>query len=251
MRFLGNRVGSATFLVFVLCGFALAGSESKVENTDPVAFIVPAMEKAQSDVQIPRQITREYHVGSPASISSDSEVIALMDYAGPRYVIQKHYGSFRTEMVVKNVLQHELEISSSNQKLQAAAITRQNYDFRYIGNENFEGHTCYVLQLLPKRGQPELIRGQVWVDQQTFLIRRIDGDLAKSPSWWVKAAHVDIRFADFRGMWLQTNWIALADVRCFGPQKLSAQVLDYTAEPVAARNTRRRPVPTFPATATR
>ncbi len=235
-----------------MCGFAFAGGEPKAAGPDPVTFIVPSMEIVQSAVQLPRQITREYHVGSPASISSDSEVVAEMDYAPPgRYVIQKHYGSFRTELVVKNVLQHELEISSSNQKLQAAAITRQNYDFRYLGMDDIDGHSCFVLQLLPKRGQPELIRGRVWVDQQSYLIRRIDGDLAKSPSWWVKAAHVDIRFAEFRGMWLQTNWIALADVRCFGAQKLSAQVLDYTAESVAARNVRRRTTPTFPAAATR
>jgi len=247
-----SKVVPTTLVACAFCGLAFAGGEPKVPSPDPVTVIVPSMEKAQSDVELPRQVTREYHVGTPASISSDSEVVALMDYAPPaRYVIQKHYGNFRTEIVVKNVLQHELEISSSSQKLQAAAITRQNYDFRYLGDESMDGHSCFVLQLLPKRGQSELIRGRVWVDQKSYLIRRIDGDLAKSPSWWVKSAHVDIRFAEFRGMWLQTNWIALADVRCFGAQKLSAQVLDYTAEPVAAKNVRRRPTPAFAAAATR
>ncbi len=250
LPFLRIEVWPATLLVCAFCRLAFAGTETKVDPA-PLNFIVSSMEQAQSDVQLPRQITREYHVGTPASISSDSEVVAEMDFAPPgRYVIQKRYGSYRTEFVVKNLLQHELQISSSNEKLRAAAITHQNYDFRYVGKDILEGHSCYLLQLLPKREQPELIRGRVWVDQQTFLMRRIDGDLAKSPSWWVKAAHVDIRFAEFRGMWLQTSWIALADIRCFGAQKLSSQVLDYAAEPVTVRNVRRRSTPAFAATAT-
>jgi hypothetical protein len=232
----------------LLCGNCFAGTEAS--HPDPLAVIVPSMERAQTNVQLPGQITREYHVNTPSSISDDSGVIAEMDFAPPaRYVIQKRYGSYRAELVVKHVLQHELEISASSQKLQAAGITRLNYDFQFLGDDNLEGHTCYILQLIPKRGQPELIRGRVWVDQQSFLIRRIEGDLAKSPSWWVKAAHVDIRFSEFRGMWLQTSWNAVADVRCFGPQELSSKVLDYSAAPAVAR-TPRHATPAF-ATATR
>lgn len=198
------------------------------------------MERAQADVQLPRRIVREYHLASPTSISKDSEVIVQLDFApSPRYVIQKRVGSLRGEFVVKNVLQHEMELSVSNQKLQAAAISRQNYDFRLLGSDTLEGHSCFLLQLIPKRGQPELVSGKVWVDQQSFLIRRIDGDLAKSPSWWVKTAHVDIRFSEFRGMWLQTSFIAVADVRCFGAQELSSRVLEYTGAPLAARNVNR------------
>ena len=222
----------------MLMSGVMANAAEPADEPDLLPQIVRSMESAQSDVHLPRQVVREYHVSTPKNITTDSEVIAQMDFASPaRYVIQKRYGSLKAEFVVKNVLQHELEISASNERLQAAAITHQNYDFRLLGGENIDGHSCYVLQLIPRRGQPELIRGRVWVDQQTFLIRRIDGDLAKSPSWWVKAAHVDIRFADFRGLWLQTSWQALADVRCFGAQQLTSQVIDYAGAPVASKNT--------------
>lgn len=234
----------------LLCGTCFAGTDARVDHPS-LPLIVSSMEKAQSDMQLPGQVTREYHVNTPANISSDSGVIAQMDFAPPgRYVIQKHYGSYRAELVVKNVLQHELEISASSTKLQASAITHNNYDFQLLGNDTLEGHTCYVLQLIPKRGQSELIRGKVWIDQRSFLIRKIEGDLAKSPSWWVKAAHVDIHFSDFRGMWLQTSWSALADVRCFGQQQLSSKVLDYAAAPAMVR-TVRRSTPTFAAAAAR
>lgn len=218
--------------------FATAGEPNPKIPDLTVTQIIPMMERAQSDVQLPRQIVREYHVTTPSNIASDSEIVAQMDFAPPpgKYVIQKRMGSLRAEIVVKNVLQHELEISVSNQKLRSAAITHDNYDFSLLGNDSVDGHPCFVLQMMPKRGQAELIRGRVWVDRQSFLIRRIDGDLVKSPSWWVKSAHVDIRFADFRGAWLQTSWQAIAQVRCFGDQELTSRVLDYTGAPLTAKN---------------
>jgi hypothetical protein len=245
------RTACAAIAVAMLCGSSLAGTGTQADSEDPLAVIVPSMEKAQADIRLPGQVVREYHVSTAKSISSDSAIVAEIDFAPQaHYVIQKRYGSMRAEFVVKNVMQHELEMSVSEQKLQSAAITRRNYDFQFLGNDSLEGHQCYVLQLLPRRGQPELIRGRVWVDQQSFLIRRIEGDLAKSPSWWVKSAHVDIHFSDFRGMWLQTSWNAQADVRCFGAQELSSRVLDYAVVPAMVRNTRRS-TPTFAAAATR
>jgi hypothetical protein len=244
LQFWANAVLQPALLACTLsiaAPFVLAaGSEP---TPDALEQIVSSMERAQGDVQLPRQIVREYHLGSPASISADSLVIAQMDFAPPpRYVIQKHAGTMRSQFVVKSVLQHELDLSVSGRKLQAAAITHQNYDFRLLGSEAVEGNTCFLLQIIPKREQPELIRGKIWVDQQSFLIRKIDGDLAKSPSWWVKTAHVTINFSDFRGMWLQTSFDAIADVRCFGAQKLTSRVLDYTGAPLSAKN---RSTPAF------
>lgn len=232
------RLFLAVLCAFVGASIFAGAGESKSAHPDLATYIIPSMERAQSDVQLPRQIVREYHVTTPSKISSDSKIIAQMDYAPPpgKYVIQQRMGSVKAEFVVKNVLQRELEISVSNQKLRSAAITHENYDFILLGDDSIDGHTCFVLQMNPKRDQAELIRGRVWVDQQSFLIRRIDGDLVKSPSWWVKAAHVDIRFADFRGVWLQTSWQAVAQVRCFGDQELTSRVLDYAGAPLTAKN---------------
>src|SRR5436305_524903 len=84
--------------VALLCGTCIAGTEPKPDHLDALATIVPSMEKAQSEIQLPAQIIREYHIGTPAKISTDSQVIAEMDYTpSPRYVIQKRDGSLRAE----------------------------------------------------------------------------------------------------------------------------------------------------------
>jgi hypothetical protein len=227
-------------LTTVLLPVSLAWGQQPVNGKDALPFVLQSMERAQAQLQLPRNVVREYHLGSPASISSDSEVVVELDLNPPgRYTIQRRFGSMRAEYVVKNVLQHEMELVHSSQRAQAAAITAQNYDFQYLGTAVLNGRSCYLLQISPKREQPELIRGHVWVDQHSFLIRRLEGDLAKSPSWWVKNVHLDITFSDFRGTWIQTEMQAVADVRCFGTQKLTSQVLDYNRTMVAQKTVKR------------
>jgi hypothetical protein len=116
----------------------------------------------------------------------------------------------------------------------STAITTENYDFSFLRKEVLKGHLCYVLQLTPKRKQPELISGQAWIDQHSFLIRRIEGDLAKSPSWWVEQVRVELGFTSFQNTWLQISMEAVAEVRCIGKQELTSRVLDYDTAPLSA-----------------
>jgi len=86
-----------------------------------------------------------------------------------------------------------------------------------------------VLALKPKRNEKELISGQAWVDQHSFLVRHIEGELAKSPSWWIKKVRVKLAFDDRGGTWMQTDMEAVADVRIVGPHTLTSRILDYRA----------------------
>lgn len=220
----------------LLASTIVAGQKSNSNNApDRLTFILQSMERAQADVQLPRRVTREYHFGSPEK--TDSEVVAEIDFTPPgKYSIRSHAGSSRAEQVVKRILEHEIEIALSAEKSQSTAVTRDNYDFRYLGTAVLVGHRCYLLQMNPKRDQPELISGRAWIDQQSFLIRRMEGQLAKSPSWWIKKANVDLAFLSTADTWLQISMTAVVDVRVLGAQKLTSRMLDYETAPLAAKN---------------
>ena len=96
------------------------------------------------------------------------------------------------------------------------------------------GTSFYVLGLSPKRKEKELIAGRAWVDKRTFLIRRIEGEMAKSPSWLLKKVYVRLDFSEVSGLWLQTALEATADVRFAGSQTLQAQTLDCRKPTVVA-----------------
>jgi hypothetical protein len=114
----------------------------------------------------------------------------------------------------------------ASQKAPSAAIDTSNYFFSYLGMTTFNGTRCYLVGLEPKRKETELIRGTAWVDAHSFLIRHLEGQMVKNPSWMLKKVDLTIDFADVAGVWLQTAMQAVADVRFVGTQVLESQTID-------------------------
>ena len=172
----------------------------------------------------------------------DSDVFADVDFRTGKYTVKKLSGSGAGVQIVKRILEQEVSIAASSQKSRLTAVTRENYVFSYLGETILDGQSYYLLRLDPKRPkQPELISGQVWVDKQSFLIRRIEGGV-KSSSWWVKTIHVRLDFASPRGMWVLNGMEAVASVRYLGDRKLTSQMSSFSSEAasvVAAKSAKR------------
>lgn len=218
-------------LVSVL--WCLAAAQSNVPKVTSLASIVDAMQKAQSQVrpQVSYVVIRDYRLSGANSRVPDSVVVAELDFSPPSskgYRIQKSSGSNRGQQVVRQILDHEVGRPTNS------VLDRTNYDFTYMGEAIVDGHACYVLGLTPKRKDKDLVSGQAWVDKSSFLLRRVEGDLVKMPSWWLKRIHLTLSFADVQGTWLQTSMEAVADVRIAGTHTLTSQILDYRATDVVA-----------------
>lgn len=130
----------------------------------------------------------------------------------------------------------EVEASAQGRQLPTAALMQDNYNFAYLGEDRLAGHSCFVLSLSPKRKDKNLISGRAWIDKRIFLVRQIEGDFAKSPSWWVKRVHTRLMFDDMDGTWIQTSTEALADVRIFGGQILTSEIVEYRSAATAKGN---------------
>ena len=182
--------------------------------------------------QVPYQIIREYRLSGAKDSKADSQVVAEVNFKPPSsegYTIERYSGSGRGQQLVRSVLDHEIEVSSKNNK-DRSAISRNNYTFTYIGEACSTGNSCYVLGLKPKRTDKDLISGQVWVDKHSFLIRQIQGDVEKTPSWWLKKVRITLVFADLEGTWVQKSMEAVAEVRLVGTHTLTSRILDYRKE---------------------
>jgi outer membrane lipoprotein-sorting protein len=213
-----------------------------------LSSIVQSLERTQSQNRAGNAyvVTREYRLMDTRSSRVSSRVVAQVQYLPPdqkAYIIQDRTGSGRGEQVVKRILDHESEMSRRNSQASAAALNEDNYNFSYLGTDTVDGNQCHVLGLQPKRHETELIVGQAWVDKNTFQVRRIEGDVAKTPSWMLKKVHVRLDFADVSGNWLQTGMEAVADVRFVGSQTLQSKTLDYrvTSEVAAKAPARHSP----------
>jgi hypothetical protein len=106
-------------------------------------------------------------------------------------------------------------------------ISQDNYDFRFIREEDVNGHHCYVLELLPRRNAKNLLHGNIWVDAKTYLLHRVEGEPAKSSSRWLRDVHIVLFFGYVGEMWMQTSSENTADVRIVGQYKMNSQVVSY------------------------
>ena len=224
-------------LIAMLCNPAVA-QEPADARPIPLNDIVESLERAQEGVRpVSYQVIRQYRIFGANDSKVDSEVVAEVNFRPPArgdYRIQQSSGSSRGQQVVRRVLEQEADGASRNHKVRTA-LSRDNYDFNYIGEAMLAGQPCYLLELKPRRRETDLISGQVWIDQHSFLMRHIEGELAKSPSWWLRKVRVKLTFADRDGTWLQTDMEAVADVRIVGPHTLTSRILDYrTADEVAS-----------------
>ncbi len=204
----------------------------------------------------PYTVIRKYRLyGSSDREAPKSEVTAAVSFAPPdekTFAIEDVKGSERGKMVVEHVLRHEVDAANAPRSKVPGGIDRQHYDFSLAGAALLDGRPCWVLRAKPKFEDPRLINGTVWVDKQTYLVRRVEGELAKSPSWWIKSVHAAVTFADVDGMWLQTGTRAVADVRIVGLHIFTGEAVEVrTADEVAvlrnsgAQRTRWRAAPSI------
>jgi outer membrane lipoprotein-sorting protein len=238
-----------TALIALLCSIGMA-QESVPSVTMSLDAMVQSIQRAQATArpQSSYLVVREYRLFGAKDSKADSEVVAEVSFRPPAskgYRIQRSSGSNRGQQLVRNILDHEVEAASKNSKA-SIAISSDNYIFNYIGEATLDGEPCYVLGLKPKRKEKDLVAGQAWIDKQSFFVRQIEGDVEKTPSWWLKKVHVKLVFGDLEGIWVQTSMEAKADVRIVGAHTLTSRILDYRREdqvaatPVPSSTARKR-----------
>ncbi len=169
----------------------------------------------------PYEVTREYKVFRGDDKQPTSEVMAQINFVPPdmkTYKIIQALGNSRGEKIVRELLDRETE---SAKKGPSSEISRKNYDFVFLRQENFGVVPEYVLRIVPKRKDKYLLRGQIWVDASTFRIRRIEGVPAKGPFLWIKDIHITLQYAELGGMWVPISFDAIATVRLLGQYTLA------------------------------
>ena len=229
----------------MVCATAqVSNSATNTSTASPtLGTIVSKMEQAEKESRshtIPYNVTRRYQLASGTEKPS-AEVLAKVSYTPPGqvdWVIERSSGQGRAEKIVRGILEHEAKLAA-----QAArdgrvrnAVNQQNYEFAWVGQEIVDGQQCFVLQITPKHKEEYLVNGRAYVDSERYQIRRIDGDLSKSPSWWLKNVHVTMTFGEVGGMWLQNTTRAVADVRIVGEHTLTSRPIDYQLGESVARN---------------
>jgi hypothetical protein len=172
-------------------------------------------------------VTRNYKLFGKDDSKAKSEVIADVAFVPPnskKYTIQKANGSGLGQIIVRRMLANESEVTKD---YAATDFSTDNYEFRFIREADLGGQLCYVLELLPRRKERYLLHGDIWVDANTCLLRRFEGEPAKMPSWWVRDVRITFVYGEVGGMWMQTASDAVAEVRLLGRSTMVSRDMTY------------------------
>ena len=191
-----------------------------------VAHMASALTENRSHLRA-YQVTRNYKLFGKERQKTKSEVNADITFLPPgvdQYLIHKVEGLGLGEVIVRKILENESELLADPS---ASEISMANYNFRLIREATLKGRPCYVLAIQPLRKDVRLLRGLIWVDAISYLIHRVEGEPAKTPSWWVHDIHIVLDFQDVDGMWLQTSLVSTANVRLLGQHTMVAHDVEY------------------------
>lgn len=226
-----GRQRTSWFLWLFLVAVVPGGSAQDASPAPNVEAIVARMAQARAENRArfrPYTVTRDYKLfGKERHDPTKSQVTADVAFVPPNlieYAIEQTNGTGWGEKIVRRILANEAKITK---EYAATEISPANYDFRFLREEDVTGQRCYVLELLPKRKDKHLLRGNIWVDANTYLLRRTEAEPAKSPSWWVREVHLVLLYRDVGGMWLQTASEATANVRIVGQHTLVSRDVKY------------------------
>jgi hypothetical protein len=242
--YLGGRYGfcagmQQTVLLLLLSVAALvACASAQTESPAPaVETIIARMAQARAENRVrfrPYVVTRDYKLFGKERHKTKSEVIADITFVPPdskKYAIQQTSGTGLGPRIVRRMLERETEITKD---YSSTDISPENYDFRFIRQDEVSGQPCYVLELIPRRKDKNLLRGNIWVDAHTNLLHRTEGEPAKKPSWWLRDVRLVFVYGDVGGMWLQTASEATANVRMLGPHTMVAHDVSYKISELVA-----------------
>ncbi len=227
---------SMVVLGTMICAWAMVCVGQASLNLGQIVSRIQQARTAEHDHSVPYKVTREYELLSQGAAQANSQVVAEVSFVPPaakEYTIVKTEGSDRGTSIVRKILDHEVTMATH---ADAHELSPANYDFTLIGRDTIDGHDCYLLGIAPKREAVELVRGRAWVDANTFDIRRIQGQTAKSPSFWIKNLNVTLNYGAVNGVWVQTSTQAVADVRIAGPHVLTSRELDVQRATYSARS---------------
>jgi hypothetical protein len=201
-----------------------SAAQAKTAPPPDLNLVLQSLERVEQQnpaLSRAHEVTRHYKAFHGDDTQPSAEVTAQISFTPPdtrTFKIIQASGEPRGEKIVRGILEQETEPVTERDNRD---ISRKNYDFVFLRQENFGLFPEYVFRIIPKRKEKGLLLGHIWVDEKTFRIRRIEGVPVKSPSFWIKDIHLTLQFAEVNEMWISVSLDAIATVRLIGRYTLT------------------------------
>ncbi len=138
--------------------------------------------------------------------------------------------SFVKTNVITRFLQSEVDHVQKADPTESA-INEKNYKIAYKGTENLDGHLTHVYQLKPRHKSTNLFKGKIYVDAYTGSLRRAEGTVSKSPSFFIRKIEFVQDFEDINGFTVPVAMRSTTKARIIGRAIVSVFHRGYNLKP--------------------
>jgi hypothetical protein len=177
---------------------------------------------------LPQFTSERIYTASNSRLAVRATATVEVQYAPPgekSFRIKSHSGP---GTIRKRVIEPLLGAECENAKPDARAdtdINRRNYDFEFERVDDQTG--AYLFRVSPKHDNRYLFRGEVWIDGPTCGIRRVEGEPAVNPSFWVRQTQFVHEYGRFGDHWLPLGHRTRVQLKLFGESRLQIEYLKY------------------------
>ena len=133
------------------------------------------------------------------------------------------------KQIITRYLSAEAE-AQTNQSV-TAAVTPQNYKFKYRGESLLDGQRVYVFQVSPLQKRQGLFQGELRIDAATYLRVQESGYLVKSPSIFLKKVAFVRKYEIHDGISVPRQVQSVVDTRLVGRAELTIDFTNFSLDP--------------------
>lgn len=218
------------------CAFlALAGALTQLSATDQINTdqqqIVASMVREQA-TRFKRfeGYTRTQHYSVTTSrFNLKADLVARVHrdrLNGKTYEVISRTGSPAIQSHVFDALL-EAEVETSKQPGNGELLTPENYSFRLMGQEDYAGHHCYVLETDPRHKDKRLLKGKIWLDKGDYGLVHMEGKPSESLSFFVGRPMIVQDFMKIQDYWWVSRRHSYIDNIFLGKSDLVIDYSDY------------------------
>jgi hypothetical protein len=130
--------------------------------------------------------------------------------------------------VIANYLKAEVDAASKDAS--EAALSPDNYKFKYKGAETWNGRQVYILRVNPRHKKVGLFKGELWLDSETYMPVRETGTFVKSPSLMLKKVQFVREYDLQNGVSVPQRTESHVETRFFGKVVLNINYLTFSKD---------------------
>lgn len=218
-----------SFLLFSAIAMAADGSAGQPPSADDVVAKMMALDNERQATFHGYTAYRRYVLDNQRFHKRAEMVVRItcLQNGSKQFdtISETGWGGARKHVLSK-LLEAEVEASQPGFR-ERSRITPKNYTFEMVGVQTLDGHTVYVMTILPKTPNKYLMRGRIWVDAEEYAIVRIEGQPAKNPSFWIKSVQFVHNYEKSGSFWLPVSDRSETEARIFGSTEVTIEYFNY------------------------